>query len=283
MATFVFFHAHPDDEAIAHGGTIPALVAAGHRAVVVLATRGERGEVPERMDGYGSLGELRAAEAARAAELLGADLEFLGYADSGDDPAAAAADPACFATADLDEAAGRLAALLAAEGAEVLVTYDETGVTGHPDHVHVHRVGLRAVELLGAQPGARVPRVYESVIPRSQAARLARAARSLAAVDVLAPEPAEVEPPFGVPDGEVTTSVDVRPWLGVKRAAMSAHASQLPPTSWFVALPPDVFADVWGTEHFIDRAAAGAGPGPLERALGTVRGPEDVQTGEGHG
>ncbi len=257
--TLVFFHAHPDDEAIASAGTMSAAVEAGHRVVVVLATRGERGNVPDDLGEHASLADLRTAEAERAGEILGVDrVAFLGYRDSGMDPEIVADDPGCFAAAGVDEAAERLADLLTAEAAEVLVVYDPTGVTGHPDHLQVHVVGYRAAELMGA----RAPRVYESTLPRSQGTRVVRAARAHAAAALppgTAPDP-EPDPEFGTPDEDVTFALDVRGWLELKRAAMAAHASQMPADSWFLATPD--FDEIWGREHYIDRTAGS--PGLLE-------------------
>jgi LmbE family N-acetylglucosaminyl deacetylase len=260
--TLVFFHAHPDDEAIATAGTMAALAGAGHRVVAVFATRGERGEMPASLEGHASLGELREHEAQRAGRVLGvARVAFLGYEDSGEDPAAA--PPGSFWAADPEEAAGLLAALLDAEAPAALVVYDPTGSTKHPDHLQVHRVGRRAAEL--ARPGIRV---YETTFAASQLDRLLELTGG-------------VNPGlFVTPDDEVTTVVDVGPWLSRKRAAMAAHASQIGPASFFLSLADDDFRAVWGREFYLDRTAATAGPGPLEAALTDTLA---VQIGEHHG
>src|SRR3954447_10116475 len=173
MSTLVFFHAHPDDEAIATGGTMARAAAEGHRVVLVCATRGELGEVPEGFLASGeTLTERREVEVLAAAEILGcARVAFLGYRDSGMEGEATNADEGCFATADIEEAAERLAAILREEDAEVLTVYDERGNYGHPDHVQVHRVGIRAAEL------AATPRVYEATVNRDHLMAL-MAARS---------------------------------------------------------------------------------------------------------
>ena len=261
MWTFVFLHPHPDDEALASGGTVAALAQAGHRVVLVFATRGEAGIVPADLADPDRLGELRAGEAQRAADVLGAArVAFLGYRDSGED--AAAAGPGSFAGADLEEAAARLVELVRSEAADALVIYDPVGVTGHPDHVQVHRVGARAAESL---PGVRV---YESTMSRSQVASFHAVIADFARASGAPPTDDGGAPPLhGVPDAEVTTRVDVRPWLGAKRAAMAAHASQIGPDSFFLALRSADFARVFGVESYVDRLAASAGPGPLEAAL----------------
>lgn len=273
MATLVFFHAHPDDEAIGTAGTMAALAAAGHRVVSLFATRGERGEVPATLDGHASLGELRETEAQRAGRILGAArVAFLGYEDSGPDPAAA--PPGSFWAADLEEAAALLAALLDGEAADALIIYDPTGSTKHPDHLQVHRVGRRAAEL-----AASPVRLYETTIAASQLqALLARTGGHDPGL-------------YTTPDDEITTAVDVGPWLATKRAAMAAHASQIAPASWWLTLPPEDFAAIWGREFYLDPTAVRSGPGPLEAALSSrpPRGPGDgldgtlAQIGDSHG
>src|SRR6476661_8564888 len=158
--TLVTFHAHPDDEAIATGGVMAQAAAAGHRVVLVLATRGELGEVAEGVlrDGE-ELAERRVVDVAAAAEILGVErVEFLVFRDSGmaDDPRNS--EPGAFASADLEEAAGRLAAILVEENADVLTVYDSNGNYGHPDHIQVHRVGHRAGEIAGT------PHVFEATM-----------------------------------------------------------------------------------------------------------------------
>ncbi|MDQ1381202.1 MAG: hypothetical protein QOJ71_1921, partial [Actinomycetota bacterium] len=156
--TLVTFHAHPDDESIATAGTMARAKAEGHRVVLVLATRGELGEFsPAALSPGETLTERRVAEVNASAEVLGVDrVEYLGYRDSGMAGEATNEDAGAFARADIDEAAGRLARILQDEHADVLTIYDDHGGDGHPDHVTVHRVGVRAAELAGTK------RVYES-------------------------------------------------------------------------------------------------------------------------
>ena len=147
----VFFHAHPDDEAIFTGGTIARLAAAGHRVVLIVATRGEQGARTSSAGADEDLARQREEETRRAADLLGlARVEFLDYHDSGmlGDPANSA--PGAFWGADVHEAARSVADLLGGERARALITYDQVGIYGHPDHVQVHRVGHLAAQLAGA-------------------------------------------------------------------------------------------------------------------------------------
>ena len=258
MATAVFFHAHPDDEAIATGGTMVKASAAGHRVVLVVATKGEHGEVAEN---YLDEGELlwhrREREQQDAAKILGVDrLEFLGYVDSGmiDTPENEA--PESFWQADVEEAAERLATILREEQADVLTVYDSNGNYGHPDHIQVHRVGVRAAELAG------VDRVYENTVDRDYFVDLMQRA---AEFGVEMPDDAPPEDfELGVSGDQITTTVDVSDVLDVKKAAMRAHASQIAETSFFLAMPDEAFEAMWGQEWFIRR---GAPPGTKETDL----------------
>ncbi len=250
MASVVFFHAHPDDEAIATGGTMARYASEGHRVVLVCATRGELGEVADGVLADGeALHERRTEEVAAAADILGVSrVEFLGYHDSGmaDEPTNTA--PGAFAAADVDEAAARLAEILRDESAEVLTVYDENGNYGHPDHIQVHRVGIRAAELAGT------PRVYESTMNRDFIRELIRTrlAEMPEVADLEdAPDPDEFD--IGMPAEVITTTVDVSDFVEAKRAAMAAHASQIGPESFFLQLPPDAFAASFGQEWFIRR------------------------------
>jgi LmbE family N-acetylglucosaminyl deacetylase len=252
MATLVTFHAHPDDEAIACGGTMARAAAEGHRVVLVVATRGEHGEVEDGFLAPGeSLADRRAAETLAAAEVLGAArLEFLGYQDSGMMGTPENDAPDSFWQADVDEAAGRLAAILTEERADVLTIYDANGVYGHPDHIQVHRVGLRAAELAGT------PTVYESTMNREAATELlalateemdtAEAEEAAAGLDLAT---------FGTPAHLLTTAVDVTAHLDRKRRAMAAHASQIAETSFFLKMDDETFRRAWGTEWYVRRGA----------------------------
>jgi LmbE family N-acetylglucosaminyl deacetylase len=247
MATLVSFHAHPDDECIACGGVIRKAHEDGHRVVLVVATRGELGEVPEGfLDDGEELWQRRIVETQASADILGADrLEFLGYTDSGmmGEPENDAAGS--FWSADVEEAAGRVAELLRRESVDVLTVYDENGNYGHPDHIQVHRVGVRAAELAGT------PHVFESTVNRDEMLQNFRELAERGLTPTEAPPVDEFE--LGVSQDLVTTKVDVRAFLMRKRDAMRAHASQIGETSFFLAMPEEVFEATWGTEWYIHR------------------------------
>ena len=259
MATLVTFHAHPDDESIAMGGVMAKAADDGHRVVLVVATRGEHGEVEEGfLDLDEELWRRRERETRACAEILGvARVEFLGYVDSGMMGTPENDLPASFWQADIEEAAGRLAAILSEERADVVTVYDENGQYGHPDHIQVHRVGLRAAELAGT------PRVYMNTINRDY---LRRSFQALA--DSGAEVPGDINPDdldgLGVPEERITTTIDVRPWIARKRAAMAAHASQISETSFFLSMEPAMFEEGFGQEWFI---RCDAEPGLLETDL----------------
>lgn len=249
----MFFHAHPDDEAIYTGGTMALLAAGGHRVVLVTATDGEAGLTAAHL-GHG-LGARRGRELAAAARALGvARVVRLGYPDSGSDPHAVR--PGSFALA-LDDPAVRLAAVLRAESAEILTVYDPAGGYGHPDHVAVHEVGRRAARLAGT------PVVLEATVDR-------RAVRTV--LQLLGWLPwlpagfdARAAQRWYVNHNELTHVVDVRAHARHKRAALQAHRSQqladgrARTLGVFLRLPAWLFALVLGREWFVHRESVGAG------------------------
>lgn len=245
MGTYVAFHAHPDDEAIATGGTMLMASKAGHRVVLVVATRGECGEVADGVLRAGeTLGERREGETETAAAVLGVSrVEFLGYRDSGMDGEPTNDDPASFWQADLEEAAERFAAILREERADVVSMYDHHGGYGHPDHIQVHRVGHRGAELAGTE------RVYEATMNRDRIKAM-RAAMEDASNEIT-DEPDIDEDSFGSPEELITTTVDVSSVVLKKREAMAAHASQIDDESFFLQMPPEVFAMAFAEEWFI--------------------------------
>ena len=263
MGTLVCLHAHPDDETTTTGGTMAKAVADGHRVVLVVATNGDHGEVPDDLGPGETLVERRRAETAASAAALGVDrIVWLGYGDSGMTGWEQNADPGSFHQADLDEAAGRVADVLRAEQADVLTTYDWHGNYGHPDHIKVHHVGHRAAELAGT------PRVLEATMNRDHLARLIAAAKEQGiAMEVEGEEfdpngPADDGNPFGTAEAEITWSVDVSPYLAQKRSAMAAHRSQVTDIGFFLEMSPEIFAMTFGTEWFVEPGVESDGPRP---------------------
>lgn len=244
MATVVAFHAHPDDEVLLTGGTIAWLAAEGHRVIIVVACDGDMWPGPHQ--------GRRLAELRASAAILGADKAVhLGYADSGHGPVLFDDPPGKirFARADVGEAAEKLAALLAEEHADLLLSYDPQGGYGHRDHVRVHQVGARAAELAGV-------RVVEATVPRELVARVAR---PLLLLRLISRHRLEEMRGYGMPRSAITHRVDVRRYAAQKRAALAAH--QTPVFSkgrgarlfrLLIRSPLPAFRVVCGTEWFAE-------------------------------
>jgi LmbE family N-acetylglucosaminyl deacetylase len=244
----VFLHAHPDDEAIFTGGTIARLADDGQRVVVVFATNGDE-------DPAGESARTRVIEARAACALLGvARVEFLGFGDSGMDGDQSGG--ASLWRSDHEREAGRVAALLIEEGAEALVVYDVGGIYGHPDHLAVHRIGRVAAVIAGT------PTVYEATVDREYLHFVETHLVGHAVQSLLGMEVRTNAAPLGVPTVEVSVTVDVRSQAAVKRAAMAAHPSQIPPGSETLTMQPETFDGVYGYEWFV--RAAGP-PGAIDR------------------
>lgn len=261
-ASLLCVHPHPDDESIACGGTLARYACEGLRVMVVTCTGGEEGDNLSGIDlGGKPMAQVRQRELARALEALGvANHQFLGYRDSGMAGTAANHHPASFHRAELDEAAGRLAAIIRAFRPVVVVSDDERGLYGHPDHVKAYRVTTRAIELAassrglsGGGPHWQVAKRYVHAMPRG---RLRSFHRRMLAQGLPSPF-GELsldsidELPYGVADETITTAVDVRPWLDRKREALRAHASQIGPDSFFFNLPADLAEELYGTEYYV--------------------------------
>jgi N-acetyl-1-D-myo-inositol-2-amino-2-deoxy-alpha-D-glucopyranoside deacetylase len=262
-------HAHPDDETIGTGATMARYCAEGAAVTLVTCTLGELGEVlvPEfaglAADRADQLGGYRIAELAAAMAALGvSDHRFLGGAgrwrDSGmmgtpgnDDPRAfwaCASDAAKF-----DEAVGALVSVIREMRPQVLITYDETGGYGHPDHIMAHRVAMAGMDR-AAEPGGegepwQIQKVYWGAIPKSI---LQAGIEALAAVGETFFEgvTSADDLPFGNPDEEITTVIDGAAFATQKNDAMRAHATQISVDGPFFALSNNVGLEVLAKEHF---------------------------------
>lgn len=257
MSTLVCFHAHPDDEAIATGGSMARAAAEGHRVVLVVATGGEYGEVPDDLAEGETLADRRRTETDASAKALGVErVVWLGYSDSGLTGWEQNNERSSFHQAATNEAAERLAAVLREESADVLTTYDWHGNYGHPDHVKVHHVGNAAAQLV---PSVRL---FESTMNRDRVIEMMGVAAELG-LDVDGPgesgetfdpeAPADDGNPFGTPQSEITMVVDVSSFIANKRDAISCHRSQISDQSFFLEMPEEAFAMMFGNEWFIER------------------------------
>jgi N-acetyl-1-D-myo-inositol-2-amino-2-deoxy-alpha-D-glucopyranoside deacetylase len=275
-------HAHPDDETINNGATMARYVAEGVQVTLLTCTLGEEGEVlvpelellaPEHADQLGGyrIAELRAAMAALGVT----DWRFLGgpgrYRDSGMMGTPANEKPRAFWNADLDEAVGHAVAVVREVRPQVVVTYDENGGYGHPDHIQAHRVAMAAVDRAADRDWRPdlgeawdVAKVYWCCVPRSV---LREGAEAMAALGEESPfaQLGEIDDiPFAVPDELVTAAVDGRPYAGHKDTAMRAHATQITVDGPFFALSNDLGQEVLGVEHYRlvrgERGPAGRAP-----------------------
>jgi N-acetyl-1-D-myo-inositol-2-amino-2-deoxy-alpha-D-glucopyranoside deacetylase len=256
-------HAHPDDESIGTGATMARYAAAGAGVTLVTCTLGELGEVipPElahlAWDADGGLGQYRIGELAAACEALGvSDHRFLGYPgkwrDSGMMGTASNDWDGCFWRADVEEAARDLLDVISEVRPRVLVTYDDHGLYGHPDHIQAHRVAWRAFELAEGL----VEKFYATAVPRSVLAEAMAliqdddAARGeVGGADFRRVESVD-DLPFGTDDDVVTTEIDANDFLGAKLAAMRAHVTQIAVDSPFFALSDMVGRRALGTEYY---------------------------------
>jgi N-acetyl-1-D-myo-inositol-2-amino-2-deoxy-alpha-D-glucopyranoside deacetylase len=261
-------HAHPDDETINNGATMARYVAEGTAVTLLTCTLGEEGEVlvPElellAVDHADQLGGYRISELSAAMAALGVtDWRFLGgpgrYRDSGMMGTPANDRPRAFWQADLDEAVAHAVAVVREVRPQVVVTYDEYGGYGHPDHIQAHRVAMGAVEA-AADPGYRpdlgpaweVAKVYWCCMPRSVLRQGIEAMRALGEASPFDSLGELDEIPFAVPDELVAAAVDGRAYAKQKDAAMRAHATQITVDGPFFALSNNLGQEVMGTEYY---------------------------------
>lgn len=242
----VFFHAHPDDEALLTAGTMARANAEGQRVVLVTATAGEAGLADA--DLVASLGARREAELELSGRVLGASrIELLGYADSGLDGNSPAGNGIPFSQVEVDVVAAQLAQILIQEKARTLVVYDSSGGYGHPDHIHVHKCGVAAAAIVGLQ------RVYAATAPREPFKWGVRLADKIATL----PDDfdrSQFENAF-TPNRQITHRIDVRDYADFKRAAMHAHATQatggdVRTLGVLLKLPKPIFRTILGTEYY---------------------------------
>jgi N-acetyl-1-D-myo-inositol-2-amino-2-deoxy-alpha-D-glucopyranoside deacetylase len=236
--TVVVVHAHPDDEAIFTGATIRRLADHGARVVLVTATSGELGVPKVALKGR-TVGQLRAAELERAAEVLGVSrLVLLGRRDSGLPGWDSLRHPRALVRADLAALAGTVARLVEAERAEAVVGYDADGIYGHPDHVAVHLLARHAAALAGVTS-------YDATVDREHL--------HFAGAHVLddAVKPTQ-RPTYGRVTAEIGVALAATPAeLAAKRTALLAHASQITPE-----MLADRFAETYELEWYLRRGPA---------------------------
>jgi N-acetyl-1-D-myo-inositol-2-amino-2-deoxy-alpha-D-glucopyranoside deacetylase len=279
--SLLLVHAHPDDESIGTGATMAMYADQGAHVTLVTCTLGEEGEiVVEDLAHLASveedgLGEERIGELAAACEALGVqDHRFLGgpgrWRDSGMMDTPTTANPACFWQADLDEAVGELVRVIREVRPQVVVTYDDNGGYGHPDHIQAHRVAVGAFDAAGdgnRYPDAGEPwqpsKLYFTAVPKSVLQRGFEYMKAAGGDFFDGIESADGLP-FGTPDELVTTKIDARDQVDRKMAAMRAHRSQIAADSVFFSLPDEMVPEAWGEEYFILARGQAGSDGTVE-------------------
>ena len=252
-------HAHPDDETINNGVTMAKYAASGAQVTLVTCTRGEEGEVLVTelanlaSDKDDKLGEHREVELKDAMAQLGInDFRFLGdpnkkWRDSGMMGTPQNERGNVFWQADLDEASQELVKIILEIKPQVLITYDEFGGYGHPDHIKAHQVAMRATEL-AAEQGWQVSKIYWNTIPRSVIQMGIEKMKEVGS-DFFGAESVD-ELPFAKPDELATTVVNAPEYVPQKLEAMKAHATQISVDGPFFALSNNLGLSVWGDEYY---------------------------------
>ncbi len=248
----LFVHAHPDDETINNGVTMAQMVEDGVAVTLVTCTRGEEGEVlvPDlahlASHANDDLGPHRVIELANAMKELGVkDHRFLGeYRDSGMMGTPQNENENCFWKADVDEAAKKLALIIDEIKPQVMVTYDEIGGYGHPDHIQAHRVAMRAAELATW----KIEKIYWNIMPKSVVAQGIEAMKAQGS-DFFGAENVD-DLPFVKDDSFVHAVIHAPKQIDKKMAAMKAHATQITLDGPFFALSNNLGVQVFGDEYY---------------------------------
>jgi N-acetyl-1-D-myo-inositol-2-amino-2-deoxy-alpha-D-glucopyranoside deacetylase len=259
--TLMIVHAHPDDEVIGSGGTLARYSHEGIRTVLVTATLGEEGEIvvadlntPEVKAG---LAEVRREELRRATAILGvSDQEFLGYRDSGMAGTPSNEHPDCFNKADMDEATMRLVRLVRAYRPQVLVSYNEHGGYGHPDHIACHKVTLAAFDTAAdparyadAGPAWAPLKLYEMNRPRELTQQAWEQMRQRGLKTPLDNPEYDITR-FTVPQERITTAINASDHVERKRDALLQHRTQIAVDGPFLSMPAEIAQTWFGVEYF---------------------------------
>ena len=262
-------HAHPDDETINNGVTMAKYAADGINVTLVTCTRGEEGEVlVDSLLNLASskddkLGEHREVELKNAMDELGIkDFRFLGapnkkWRDSGMMGTPQNDRKDVFWQADLDEVANELVKIILETKPQVLITYDEFGGYGHPDHIKAHQIAMRAAEI-ASQQDWQVSKIYWNTTPRSVIQMGIDKMKEVGS-EFFGAENAD-DLPFAKPDELVTSVVKAPEYVPQKLAAMKAHVTQISVDGPFFALSNNLGLSVWGDEYYTLVKGELAGP-----------------------
>jgi LmbE family N-acetylglucosaminyl deacetylase len=269
--TLMAVHAHPDDEA-SGGGILASYADQGIRTVVVTCTNGEFGDAPGGIkpgqEGHdpAEVARLRLAELDKSASILRVtDLETLGYHDSGMEDWEYKDRPQAFWNVPLETVADRIGELIVKYRPQVLVTYDDQGAYQHPDHVHASRAAQAAAKATGI-PG----KVYLSTMKSSNWRKIWDALREAGEEVPNWQEDEERTRRALESEERITTTIDIRPVLERKRAALFAHGSQIN-DSWFSKIPAEIAEQAFGYEYFIRAVDTTGSPIPEADLFGGLR------------
>ena len=252
-------HAHPDDETINNGVTMAKYAKDGAQVTLVTCTRGEEGEVlvaelsnlaSDKDDKLGQHREIELKDAM--AHLVISDFRFLGapnkkWRDSGMMGTPQNDRKDVFWQSDLEEAANELVKIILEIKPQVLITYDEFGGYGHPDHIKAHQVAMRAAEIAETK-GWKIEKIYWNTMPRSVIQMGIEKMKEVGS-DFFGAESAD-DLPFAKPDELVTSVVHASEFVPQKLAAMKAHATQIAVDGPFFALSNNLGLSVWGDEYY---------------------------------
>ena len=251
-------HAHPDDECLSTGGTLARYAEEGIETVVVCATKGEEGDILnpdlDTSEFPDDITEVRMKEFAEARKVLKLSrVYFLGYRDSGMEGRASNSHPEAFKNADTEEATERLVRIIREVRPQVIITYNEKGLYGHPDHIAANRTTLSAIKAAGDK--SRYPHIpwppwnpiklYYTAIPRSRLLKMKK---------ILEDRGDEVTfniDFIGTPDEKITTRIDVSRFLDQKLKAIHSHKSQIGPNSFVSRMREPLRSEALGSEPFV--------------------------------
>ena len=256
MQPILAVFAHPDDESFSAAGVMAAAVERGLPVTVISATRGEAGEssIPG-LDEPARLGVVREEELREAMRQIGvSDVRLLGYRDSGMAGSPSAEDPQAFIRAPVEAVAARLVSDIQSVRPHAILTFGPEGLYGHPDHLHMHHVALRAIELAagpspedrGASEPWQTPALYFAAFPREEMVAIFDRPNS-----PLRSLPADVRANVGTPRAQITHEISIKPWAERKRAAIASHRTQTAEGGPLSGIPPEVLEWQLAYEYFV--------------------------------
>jgi N-acetyl-1-D-myo-inositol-2-amino-2-deoxy-alpha-D-glucopyranoside deacetylase len=256
MGPLLIIFAHPDDETFGAAGVMAAAVERGVPVTVINATRGEAGEsaIPG-LDEPERLGVVRERELREAMRQIGvSDVRLLGYRDSGMAGSPFAEHPRAFVREPVETAAARLVSHIRSVRPQVIVTFGPEGLYGHPDHLHMHHVALRAIQI-AADPSYtgrttsepwQAPALYYAAFPREDMLTLLDRPNS-----PLRSLPEDARANLGTPRSQITHRINIEPWQASKRAAIASHRTQTAEGGPLAGIPPEVIESQLSAEYYV--------------------------------